>query len=100
MSSQSCPGRFTSSMYVPLPWTEWPMPPISALVRGSCTSVVIFITPRSTGRDRRRAGHLRLGGSGHLAGRLLDRLDDVYVARTATQVAADALADLGLRRRV
>src|SRR6478672_6385194 len=92
MSSQSWPGRLTSSMYSPSPrmkrgsslrLTEWPMPPISALVRGSA-AVVMVVAPRSTGGDRRRAG------------RLLDRLDDIDVARTATQVAADALADLGL----
>src|SRR6476619_1743223 len=104
MSSQSCPGRLTSSMYSPSPrmkrgsslrLTEWPMPPISALVRGSA-AVVMVVAPRSTGGDRRGAGRLGLGGRLQLAGRLLDRLDDVDVARTATQVAADALADLGL----
>src|SRR4051794_15188700 len=107
MSSQSWPGRLTSSMYSPRPrmkrgsslrLTEWPIPPISALVRGSCASVVIFVTPRSTGRDRLGAGHLCLGGSGHLAGRLLDRLHDVHVAGTPAQVAADPLADLRLGR--
>src|SRR6187200_1876924 len=93
-------------MYSPLPrmnrgsslrLTEWPMPPISGLVRG-CASVVIFVTPRSTGRDRLGAGGLGLGRGGHLGGRLLDGLDDVHVARTATQVAADPVADLRLGR--
>src|SRR6476469_9098718 len=104
MSSQSWPGRLTSSMYSPSPrmkrgsslrLTEWPMPPISALVRGSA-AVVMVVAPRSTGGDRRRAGRLGVGGRLQLAGRLLDRLDDIDVARIATQVAADALADLGL----
>src|SRR6187397_1451553 len=104
MSSQSCPGRLTSSMYSPWPrmnrgsslrLTEWPMPPISGLVRGSA-SVVIFVTPRSTGRDRLCAG-LGLGRGGHLGGRLLDGFDDVHVAGAAAQVAADALADLRVR---
>src|SRR4029079_14270375 len=59
-----------------------------------------LVTPRSAGRDRHGAGRLCLGGSGHLAGRLLDRLDDVHVSGTATQVAADPLADLVLGRRL
>src|ERR1700755_2662173 len=92
MSSHSWPGRLTSSMYSPLPrmnrgsslrLTEWPMPPISGLVRG-CSSGVIAAPPRSSGRDR-RAG-LGLGGGRHLGGRLLDRLHDVHVAGTATEV--------------
>src|SRR5207342_2262445 len=104
MSSQSWPGRLTSSMYSPWPrmnrgsslrLTEWPMPPISALVRGPA-SVVIFITPRSTGRDRRAAG-LGLGGGAHLGRGLLDGLHDVHVARAAAQVATDPPADLLLR---
>ena len=54
MSSQSWPGRLTSSMYSPWPrmnrgsslrLTEWPMPPISGLVRGSVLSVVISSLP-------------------------------------------------------
>ena len=54
MSSQSWPGRLTSSMYSPWPrimrgsslrLTEWPMPPISALVRGAAASVVISSLP-------------------------------------------------------
>ena len=54
MSSQSWPGRLTSSMYSPWPrmkrgsslrLTEWPMPPISALVRGVAASVVISSLP-------------------------------------------------------
>src|SRR6186713_2189104 len=90
MSSHSWPGRLTSSMYSPWPrmnrgsslrLTEWPMPPISGLVRGSA-SVVIFVTPRSTGRDRLCAG-LGLGRGGHLGGRLLDGFDDVHVAGAA-----------------
>ena len=65
MSSQSWPGRLTSSMYSPWPrmkrgsslrLTEWPMPPISKVVRGSCCLGGHLVTPRSTGRDRRAAG--------------------------------------------
>ena len=44
------------------------------------------------GHDRRRLGRAQL------AGRLLDRLDDVHVAGAAAEVAADALADLRLGR--
>ena len=53
MSSHSWPGRLTSSMYSPWPrmkrgsslrLTEWPMPPISALVRG-WVSIVISSLP-------------------------------------------------------
>src|SRR6478736_10068108 len=104
MSSQSWPGRLTSSMYSPWPrmnrgsslrLTEWPMPPISGLVRGTA-SVVISSLP-SSGRDRLRAG-LGLGCRRHLGRRLLDRLDDVHVPRAAAQVAADPPADLLLGR--
>src|SRR4026209_564252 len=107
MSSHSWPGRFTSSMYSPLPrmnrgsslrLTEWPMPPTSGVVlsgRGSA-SVVISSSPRSPGRwcgrdllalDR-LGGHHRCGlARAELACRLLDRLDDVHVAGAATEVA-------------
>src|SRR4029077_81766 len=72
--------------------TEWPMPPIAARVRVSA-SVVMSVTPRSTGRDRRTG--LGLGSHGHLGSGLLDALHDVHVPRTATEVAADPFADLG-----
>ncbi len=60
MSSQSWPGRLTSSMYSPWPrmnrgsslrLTEWPMPPISALVRGSASVVISSLPaqPAATG---------------------------------------------------
>src|SRR3954463_8908733 len=103
MSSQSWPGRLTSSMYSPLPrmkrgsslrLTEWPMPPTSGVVCG-CSCVVTAGTPSA-----HRGGVDRLGsddgcrfGGRELAGRLLDRLHDVHVAGAATQVAADPLAD-------
>src|SRR4026207_2057916 len=105
MSSQSWPGRLTSSIYSPSPrmkrggsaqLTEWPMPPISGLVRSSrSVSVVMSVLP-SAGAGGFGGDLLaidRLGGDdwGGLGGRefsggLLDRLDDVYVAGTATQV--------------
>ena len=53
MSSQSWPGRLTSSMYSPSPrmkrgsslrLTEWPMPPTSGVV-WSGASVVIVVSP-------------------------------------------------------
>ena len=69
--------------------------------------VVIVATPRS-GRGRFGRDCLSFGGlSGHDRGalaraerarRLLDGLDDVHVAGAATEVAADALPDLVLRR--
>ena len=118
MSSHSWPGRLTSSMYSPAPrmkrgsslrLTEWPMPPISGLVRSSRSiSVVIVVAPAqpaaagsaetswpstvsaaTTGADSR---------SRSVAGGLLDRLDDVHVAGAAAEVAADPLADLRLGR--
>src|SRR4029453_7024490 len=105
MSSQSWPGRLTSSMYSPLPWmkrgsslrlTEWPMPPTSGVVV-VMTPVVISGLPPGRGRLRRRGGHDRRGlGRAQLARRLLDRLDDVHVARATAEVAADPLADLFL----
>ena len=60
MSSQSWPGRLTSSMYWPAPrmkrgsslrLTEWPMPPISALVRGVAAAVISSLPaqPAATG---------------------------------------------------
>src|SRR3954469_8156888 len=115
MSSQSWPGRLTSSMYSPAPrmkrgsslrLTEWPIPPTSGLVRGSV--IVIEVTPRSAGRSRFGRHGLAFGRRGRddgrrfrraqLAGRLLDGLDDVHVARAAAQIAADPLADLVLAR--
>src|SRR5262245_41065309 len=95
MSSQSWPGRLTSSMYSPLPWmkrgssfrlTEWPMPPTSGVVLVAI-SVMSGLLP---GGDR--GG----GGGAHLARRLVDGLADVHVARAAAEVAADPLADLRL----
>src|SRR3954447_20509995 len=121
MSSQSWPGRFTSSMYSPAPrmkrgsslrLTEWPMPPISGLVRSwrGASSVVISSSSRSAGRGRCGRDVLAFGGRGgdlgrgfalaEGSGRLLDRLDDVDVAGAATQVAADPVADLRLGRVV
>src|SRR6188508_1956444 len=113
MSSQSWPGRFTSSMYSPWPrmkrgsslrLTEWPMPPISGLVRSSRSVSVVMTSLSSASRGRFGGDRLavdRLSGDdrGGLRGRefsggLLDRLDDVHVARATTEVAADALADL------
>src|SRR5262245_46383692 len=100
MSSQSWPGRLTSSMYSPLPrmkrgsslrLTEWPMPPISA---GVCRiSVISRLRADGLGRAGGRRGHCP-----QLAGRLLDRLHDVHVAGAAAEVAADPVADLLLRR--
>src|SRR6187399_375430 len=103
MSSHSWPGRLTSSMYSPAPrmkrgsslrLTEWPMPPISGVVRGSV--IVIVASPRSTGRSRLGRNGLAFGGLGsddrrrlgsaELAGGLLDRLHDVHVAGAATEV--------------
>src|SRR6187397_701162 len=104
-------------MYSPLPrmkrgsslrLTEWPMPPISGLVRSSrSVSVVMSVLP-SAGRGGFGGDRLaidRLGGDdgGGLGGRefsggLLDRLDDVHVAGAATKVAADPLPDLGFVR--
>src|SRR3954452_22743088 len=101
MSSQSWPGRLTSSMYWPWPrmnrgsslrLTEWPMPPTSGVV-WSGASVVILVSPRSAGRSRlgrdalafrgrRRRERCRLARV-ELAGCLLDRLDDVHVAGAA-----------------
>ena len=60
MSSHSWPGRFTSSMYSPWPriirgsslrLTEWPMPPISALVRRGASVVISSLPaqPAATG---------------------------------------------------
>src|SRR4029078_20650 len=114
MSSQSCPGRLTSSMYSPLPrmkrgsslrLTEWPMPPISGLVRRSRSVSVVMTWFSSAGRGRFGGDRLavdRLGGGDRgglgcreFSGGLLDRLDDVHVAGAATEVAADALPDLG-----
>src|SRR4051794_40840623 len=114
MSSHSWPGRFTSSMYSPWPriirgsslrLTEWPMPPISGVVRGAAC---VVISAPSAGRGRFGGDHLAIdrfrgddwGGLGcrQFSGGLLDRLDDVHVAGAATQVAADALADLGFVR--
>src|SRR6476619_2999582 len=114
MSSQSWPGRLTSSMYSPLPrmkrgsslrLTEWPMPPISGLVRSSRSISVVMTSLSSAGRGRFGGDLLaidRLGGDDwgglgcrEFSGGLLDRLDDVHVARATTEVAADALPDLG-----
>src|SRR4029077_20151816 len=63
---------------------------------------------RSTGRGRfgrygltfdRRSGHDRRGlAPPELVRRLLDRLDDVHVARAAAEVAGDSGPDLVLRR--
>src|SRR6186997_1723974 len=84
--------------------TEWPMPPISGLVRSSRSVSVVMTSLSSAGRGRFGGDRLavdRLSGDdrGGLGGRefsggLLDRLDDVHVARATTEVAADALADL------
>src|SRR4026209_818181 len=99
MSSQSWPGRVTSRMYSPWPrmkrgsslrLTEWPMPPISGLVRSSrSVSAVMSVLP-SAGGGGVGGGLLALdrlgcddwGGLGgrEFSGGLLDRLDDVYVA--------------------
>ena len=60
MSSHSWPGRLTSSMYSPRPrmmrgsslrLTEWPMPPMAALVRGSASVVIPSLPaqPAATG---------------------------------------------------
>src|SRR6476659_2126854 len=114
MSSQSCPGRLTSSMYSPLPrmkrgsslrLTEWPMPPISGLVRSSRSVSVVMTSLSSAGRGRfgrdrlavdRLSGDDRGGlGGREFSGGLLDRLDDVHVASATTEIAADALPDLG-----
>src|SRR4051812_21610505 len=121
MSSQSWPGRFTSSMYSPAPrmkrgsslrLTEWPMPPISGLVRSwrGASSVVISSSSRSAGRGRCGRDVLAFGGRGGAlgrafaladgAGRLVDGLDDVDVAGAAAQDAADPVADLRLARVV
>src|SRR5688572_26306912 len=116
MSSQSCPGRLTSSMYSPAPrmkrgsslrLTEWPMPPISGEVRSSCSVSVVMVVAPSTGRGRFGRDFLTVDGLGghdrrrfalaERAGGLLDGLHDVDVAGAATEVAADALADLVLR---
>src|SRR4029453_591383 len=103
MSSQSWPGRLTSSMYSPLPWmkrgsslrlTEWPMPPTSGVVV-VMTSVVMSGLLAGRGGVGRRGRHDGRGlGRAQLAGCLLDRLDDVDVARATAEVAADPLADL------
>ena len=111
MSSHSMPGSTTSSMYSPAPrmnrgsslrLTEWPMPPTSGVVR-SWLSVVMSRSPAQPPRPSPRLPGLRSGGHdrgrlglAQLAGRLLDRLDDVHVAGAAAEVAADALADLPL----
>src|SRR5687767_8375545 len=115
MSSQSCPGRLTSSMYSPAPrmnrgsslrLTEWPMPPISGEVRNSCSVSVVMVVAPSTGRGRFGRDFLTVDGLGGLdrgrlalaerAGGLLDGLHDVHVAGAATQVATDPFADLVL----
>src|SRR6187455_2255489 len=117
MSSHSWPGRLTSSMYSPAPrmkrgsslrLTEWPMPPISGLVRSSRSVSVVMTSLSSASRGRfggDRVAVDRLGGDDRsgfgcreFSGGLLDRLDDVDVAGAATEVAADALPDLGFVR--
>src|SRR6476646_1517873 len=114
MSSQSWPGRLTSSMYSPLPrmkrgsslrLTEWPMPPISGLVRSSRSVSVVLTSLSSAGRGRFGGDLLAIDrlsgddwgglGSREFSGGLLDRLDDVHVASATTEIAADALPDLG-----
>src|SRR5688572_23778903 len=115
MSSQSCPGRLTSSMYSPAPrmnrgsslrLTEWPMPPISGEVRISCSVSVVIVVAPSTGRGRFGRDFLTVDGLGghhrrrfalaERAGGLLAGLHDVHVASAAAQVAADPFSDLVL----
>src|SRR3954463_6582339 len=90
MSMNSMPGNLTSSMYLPMPrrnrgsslrLTLWPMPPRVADASGM-------------GCLLHRFGLLLA----HLRGAVLDGFDDIHVARTAAQVAADATANLGLAR--
>src|SRR5204863_10097165 len=87
--------------------TEWPIPPTSGVV-WRAASVVMVVSPRSTGRGRFGRDGLAFGGLGghdrcglagiELAGCLLNRLDDVHVARAAAEIAADPRADLRLGR--
>src|SRR4029078_10940567 len=107
MSRQSCPGWLTSSMYSPLPrmkrgssfrLTEWPMPPISGLVRRSRSVSVVMTSPPSAGCGRFGGDRLavdRLGGDDRgglgcreFSGGLLDPLDAVHVAGATTGGAA------------
>src|SRR5262245_16948949 len=63
--------------------SECPMPPTSADVRGACSGAIVrLLTSRR----------------GQLGGRVLDRLDDVDVARATAQVPGDRVADLVLAR--
>src|SRR5262245_28656730 len=55
--------------------TEWPMPPTSGVVRGA-------IVPPST----------------QPGGRVLNRLDDVHIARAAAKIAGNRVADLRFGR--
>src|SRR5215470_664127 len=90
MSMNSMPGNLTSSTYLPRPrrkrgsslrLTLWPMPPSVAVASGM--------------------GRLPRGDAGrgaHAGGAVLNRFDDVDVARAATQVARYAATDLCLAR--
>ena len=109
MSSQSCPAGRGRRCTRPAPrmnrgsslrLTEWPMPPTSGVVWRRA-SVVISSLPLSRPRPiAERLGRLRRAPTRprQLAGRLLDRLDDVHVAGAAAEVAADPLPDLLLVR--
>src|SRR4051794_24305050 len=90
MSMNSMPGNLTSSMYLPMPrrnrgsslrLTLWPMPPRVADASGM-------------GCLLHRFGLLLA----HLRGAVLDGFDDIHVARTTAQVAADPAPNLGLAR--
>src|SRR3954447_26166010 len=78
------------------------MPPTSGVVCGWCGSIVSAVIARpSTGRgriDRRCRDDVGAVGGTEGSGRLLDRFDDVHVARAAAEVAADPLADLAIGR--
>src|SRR6185369_7713213 len=85
MSSQSCPGTLTSSIYSPWPrrkrgsslrLTEWPMPPISGDVFGAilCASLAHFLSS------------------------VLICLHDVDVAGAAAEISRNRVTDLVVRR--
>src|SRR5262245_54866634 len=59
------------------------MPPTSADVRGACSDAIV---------------RLLSSRGGQLAGRVLNRLDDVDVTRAAAQVPGDSVPDLVLAR--